>query len=463
MYESFYGFRVKPFSLLPDPEFFYLGAKQKTTVALLESGLLNQAGFVVLTGMPGSGKTTLLQRVLEQSQRRVTVGVISNTQDDLGSLLPWVALAFGLEGKGKDRVELFQSFSELLQRERTRQHRMLLVVDEAQNLTPDMLEELRLLSNVNDGRQQTLQIMLSGQPGLRSLLRQPEAAQFVQRVAVECSMDPLTEEDTHAYIRHRIAVTGRTRPLFTDLACALVFRVTAGIPRLVNHVCEAGLIQGFAERASWISAKLLTQAVRDHAKGGLLPLTQNEECFLVLREQEEAERQQMMTPAAAPVQKLVAPPPPQKLDASQWYERGLVLKKAGQHRSAVEQFERSALDPGYALKAFAQIGLCFRATGRHEDAVEAFRKALRSESVTSAEAVQVRYLLGRTLESLGRMAETLEAYRWIRREDPGFRDVAMRIERLSAGRLSKKSDAHAEDSWMTHALDQLQRLLGSSR
>lgn len=460
MYESFYGFRVKPFSLMPDQQFFYLGTGQQATLTLLESGLLNQAGFVVLTGEPGSGKTMLLQRALEQLQQRVTVGVLSNTQGNLGSLLPWIALAFGLDGKGKDCAELFQSFSELLKREQARQYRALLIVDEAQNLTLDMLEELRLLSNVTHGNQQAVQIMLSGQPGLRRLLQLPEASQFAQRVAVDTKVEPLTEEDTSAYIGHRLTVAGRTRPLFTDLACTLVFRVSGGNPRLINHVCEAALVRGCSDKADWISMALLAQVARDRAKGELSPLAHHEECFRFSRDVEEAERQQMAVPVE---QAPKAMPPPPQLNASEWYGRGLVLKKAGQHRTAVEQFERSALDPSYELKAFAQIGLCLKAMGRQEEAVDAFRRALRSEAARSAEMVQVRYLLGRTLESLGRVAETLEAYRWIRRENPGFRDVASRIEQLSAGRLSKKTTLQAEETWMTQALDQLQRLLGSSR
>lgn len=463
MYESFYGFRMKPFSLLPNPEFFYLGAMQKTTTALLESSLQNQSGFIVLTGEPGSGKSTVLQRVLDRSTQQVTVGVITHTQEGMGSLLPWIALAFRLEGNGKEPVELYQKFSEFLHRERAREHRVLLVVDEAQNLTAPMLEELRLLSNVM-GKQQIMQVLLSGQPSLRTLLQQPEAAQFVERVALECRVDPLTEDDTRAYVHHRLAVAGRTRPLFTDVVCTLIFRATGGIPRRINQLCEMVLTQGVSDQAAWISSKLLMQVARDRVMNGMLPLAQDEACFTATSEQDDAERRQMTAVPVAPAEKPAAPLPAQNIDASEWYERGLVLKKAGQCKNAVEQFERAARDAGYILKAFAQIGLCFKAMGRHEEAVGAFRKALGGMTVTSAEAVQVRYLLGRTLESLGRLTETLDAYRWIRREDPGFRDVAMRIEQLSTGRpMSKKHGAHAEDTWMTQALDQLGRLMGSTR
>lgn len=145
------------------------------------------------------------------------------------------------------------------------------------------------------------------------------------------------------------------------------------------------------------------------------------------------------------------------------YERGLALKNAGLHKPAIEQFEKATVDPALTLKAHAQIGLCFKSGGRYEDAVEAFRKALTVSVGSSKETVQILYVLGRTLESLGRIAETLEAYRWIRREDPGYRDVAGRIEELSARRpvsAGKKSRTE-ESTWVGSVLKSWQGLLGN--
>lgn len=147
------------------------------------------------------------------------------------------------------------------------------------------------------------------------------------------------------------------------------------------------------------------------------------------------------------------------------YERGLALKNAGLHKSAIEQFEKAAVDPALTLKAQAQIGLCFKLAGRYEDAVAAFRKALTASAGSSKDIVQILYVLGRTLESLGRPAETLEAYRWIRREDPGYRDVAGRIERLSSRRpvsAGKKSRAE-ESTWIGGVLKSWQGLLGNPK
>lgn len=147
------------------------------------------------------------------------------------------------------------------------------------------------------------------------------------------------------------------------------------------------------------------------------------------------------------------------------YERGLALKNAGLRKSAIEQFEKAAVDPALTLKAHAQIGLCFKLTGRYEDAVAAFHKALTASAGSSKETVQILYVLGRTLESLGRLAETLEAYRWIRREDPGYRDVASRIEQLSSRRpvsAGKKSRAE-QSTWIGEVLKSWHGLLGNPK
>ena len=152
--------------------------------------------------------------------------------------------------------------------------------------------------------------------------------------------------------------------------------------------------------------------------------------------------------------------------AAESYERGLALRKAGLFKQAIEQFEKAASDPALALKAYAQIGLCHKSAGRYEEAVTAFRNALKTSPGTSKETVQILYVLGRTLESLGRFAETLEAYRWIRREDPGYRDVANRINHLSSRRSSagpQKSTPVQSGSWIGDMLKSWQGLLKSSK
>jgi len=150
-------------------------------------------------------------------------------------------------------------------------------------------------------------------------------------------------------------------------------------------------------------------------------------------------------------------------NAAENYERGLVLRKAGLFKQAVEEFEQAAAESGYALKAYAQIGLCHKSRGRHEEAVAAFRKALKASPGSTKEKVQILYVLGRSLEVLGRMEETLEAYRWIRREDPDYRDVAHRIQHLSSKRWSPGGGRAAQPSWVTGVLRSWQSLLGTTK
>ncbi len=272
MYESFYQLREKPFSLLPDPDFLYLGGKYQAALSLLEYGVLNQAGFIVLTGDPGMGKTTLLRKLVELMKGEHTVGLVTNTHRDFGSLLPWILAAFGLPSEDRSAPRMFQELAEFLRHHMLKRRRVLLIVDEAQNLTPGMLEELRLLSNLNAEKTPTLQVVLCGHADLRTLLRQPDLVQFAQRVSVDYQLVPLREQETEEYIRHRLRIAGGSEILFTHAACVAAHRLTGGLPRLINQVCDMALSYGFAEQASTIPARLVVEAVRDREAGGIMPV-----------------------------------------------------------------------------------------------------------------------------------------------------------------------------------------------
>ena len=271
MYEKFYGLRERPFSLLPDPSFLYPSPKHRMALVLLEYSLMNQAGFSVITGEIGTGKTTLIRQLLNQIDRDVTVGLISNTHSSFGELLQWVLMAFNLEYAGKDKVGLYQMFIDFLIREYARNRRTVLIIDEAQNMAPETLEELRMLSNVNADKDQILQVFLVGQAGLRDLLRRPDLEQFAQRISVDYHLEPLNAQETRDYIRHRLMVAGGDPDLFDEVASESVFRNSRGVPRLINLLCDTTLVFGYAEQAKRITAELVEEVAREKRKGGLFP------------------------------------------------------------------------------------------------------------------------------------------------------------------------------------------------
>ena len=272
MYESYFGFSEKPFSLLPDPEFLFLSPKHQKALTMLQFGMMNQAGFTVITGEIGSGKSTLIRRVLSQTDDDITVGLVSNTHRSYGELLQWVLLAFGLEYREKKKVELYQTLAEFILKEYERDRRTVLIIDEAQNLDAEALEELRMLSNINADKNQFLQLILVGQPNLRDTLRRPELHQFAQRVAVDYSLGTLTLEETWQYIRHRLKTAGGDPNLFDTKACAAIYYYSSGTPRLINSLCEQSLVIGFAEQKKRIDVDIVCDVVRERQRGGIFPV-----------------------------------------------------------------------------------------------------------------------------------------------------------------------------------------------
>jgi len=269
MYESFYGFREKPFSLLPDAGFLYLSGKHRMALTLLEYGLMNQAGFSVISGDIGTGKTTLIRRLLDQMDESVRVGLIANTHPTFGDLLQWISLAFDLPHQGRSKVEMYQAFVDFVIGEYAKGRRTVLIVDEAQNMSAETLEELRMLSNINADKHQVLQVILVGQRELRDTLRRPDLVQFAQRIAVDYHLEPLTREETAEYISHRCTVAGGRPGLFTDQARDLVHEFTGGVPRLINLLCDTALVYGYAEQRDSIDAALIREVGRDRQQGGL--------------------------------------------------------------------------------------------------------------------------------------------------------------------------------------------------
>jgi len=271
MYESFYGLTEKPFTLLPDPDYLYLSPKHQRALTLLEYGMMNQAGFSVICGDTGAGKTTLIRRLLSELGDDTKVGLITNTHQSFGELLNWVLMAFGLEGDGKSKAQMHQMFIDFLIEQYSQNKHTVLIVDEAQNMSADTLEELRMLSNINADKDQVLQVILAGQPALRETLRKPELMQFAQRIAVDYYLESLSIEETKSYIHHRLSVAGSDAPIFTDAACEAVFKYSRGTPRLINLLCDTALVYGFAEQNKIINEQLVHDVVREQHSNSIIP------------------------------------------------------------------------------------------------------------------------------------------------------------------------------------------------
>lgn len=270
MYESFYSLREKPFSIQPDPDFLFMSQRHTLAYNMLEYGLLSRAGLTVICGDIGCGKTTLIRRLLNTLGSDVVVGLITNTHQDMGNILEWIMLAYGLPFEGKSHVAQYDTFQHFLISEYGKGRRVVLIVDEAQNLSASSLEALRMLSNINADKDQLLQMILVGQPQLRDLLRRPELAQVAQRVAVDFFIPPLNAAEVGSYIKHRLRVAGRERSLFRRQAMAKVAEVTHGIPRNINTLCDMALVYGYSHGAKIIDENIIDEVLQDRSRFGVL-------------------------------------------------------------------------------------------------------------------------------------------------------------------------------------------------
>jgi len=477
MYESFYNLKAKPFALLPDSDFLYPGSVHRTAFSQLEYGLLSQAPFIVLTGDPGMGKTSLLQKLIAEHGAKHSIGLVTNARYDVEHLLPWILLSLGLCRKQPDPVEAYHLFSEFLNKESKQQRRVILIIDEAQSLGAELLEELRLLSNLNDGKTLKLQIVLSGQPDLHTLLQRIDMTQFAQRIVVDYHLEPLSETETVNCIRHRLQVAGGHPSLFTNKACSLIHRLTRGNPRLTNQVCDISLTYGFAEQARVITSKIVALAALDRTKGGILPLAAREDLPGLANAPEDPTEietpvpQPRPTPALAPQasqtrQSSEAPPVRSVGTPESVYAQGMTLKADGRYKDAIDMFYLAGKSASHWLKAHAQIGLCFRAMGELQAAIQAFRTALNDQSASRKEMLDVQYFLGRTLESAGKDADAVAVYRRITQTSPTFKDAAFRVKELTARPVQAKYGRRppsSNGSWFDGAIENLQRLIGSHK
>ena len=266
MYEGFYGLRERPFTLIPDPDFLYLSHQHKLARSYLEYGLTQRLGFVVLTGEVGTGKTTLIKAILKTADRKQRLGVIYQTSFGAEDLLELLLREFGIKGHFTTRVSRLAAFNKFLINAYAKGEYVVLIVDEAQNLGPEALEELRLLSNLQADKEPLLQVILVGQPDLRERLRHPSLAQLAQRVSVHYHLTALNLEETKEYITYRLARAGGSG-IFTDSALERLYHYSRGIPRRINTMCDLALVAGFAEGRREIDGDFLETVMAAQGAG----------------------------------------------------------------------------------------------------------------------------------------------------------------------------------------------------
>ena len=272
MYEAYYGLREKPFSILPDPDLIYWGQIHRMAFGMLEFGVMNNAGFTVITGEIGSGKTTLVRHLLKKlDPKNINVGLISNTPECKEDLLQWILMSLGQPFEGNAAV-LLKRFQDFLYSQYANRRRTILIVDEAQNLGEDALEGLRMLSNINVDKFQYLQLILVGQPQLKDLLCKPQLLQFAQRVSSDFHLKPLAPDDVAKYIDFRLSAVGSHYKLFTDDACQMIAAASRGVPRVINILCDTALVYGFSVGSNVIDSKLVSLVIEDKKNFGIFAM-----------------------------------------------------------------------------------------------------------------------------------------------------------------------------------------------
>lgn len=260
-----FGLRERPFTLLPDPDFLFWSQSHKKAFSVLEYGILTRAPITVVTGEVGAGKTTLIQKLLQTiDDRAITVGLISNAQGGRGELLQWVLAALEVPcDMAAPYVTKFQLLQEFVVGEYSQHRRVVLIIDEAQNLSAEGLEELRMLTNINANKDELLQLVLMGQPELRRMILRPELRQFAQRVTASYHIPAMDLETTTDYVRHRLRHAGGTGYEFADGAIRRIHVRAGGVPRLVNKLCDFAMVYAMSGEEQVVREEIVDEVLRD--------------------------------------------------------------------------------------------------------------------------------------------------------------------------------------------------------
>ncbi len=273
MYCEHFGFREKPFSMTPDPRFIFLSRNHREAFAHLLYGIDNRAGFIALTGEVGAGKTTVLRTLLTQlDPGRYCTSLIFNPSPSPLELLRSINREYGIPCDGEDPSRLLDALNDFLLEQNRSGKTVVLVIDEAQHLGPGVLEQVRLISNLETDTEKLIQIVLAGQPELGRMLAQADLRQLDQRIAVRYHLRPMDFEDTAGYIAHRLEVVGgRGKVQFTPWALRLIYRYSGGLPRLINVVCDRALLAAYTQDVNRVSVGLARQAIADVKKDAVRP------------------------------------------------------------------------------------------------------------------------------------------------------------------------------------------------
>ncbi len=260
MYERYFNFRIKPFELVPNPDFLYMSKSHKKAITYMTYGLKERTGFMLLTGEVGAGKTTLIRYFIRSLDNIIPLSKIFNTTVSAVQLIAMINEDFGLDSSSRDKVQLVKQLYDFLIEEYSRGRQALLIIDEAQNLTPELLEEVRMLSNLETDDTKLLQILLVGQPELGKTLSAPHLRQLRQRISFVCHLYTLNRQEMVDYIFHRMTVAGNRDALkFTEQAFDALYAYSGGIPRLINTICNLLLLTAFTEGLTEINHEMVSE------------------------------------------------------------------------------------------------------------------------------------------------------------------------------------------------------------
>jgi len=264
MYEKFYDFSEKPFNASPDSKFFFPSAKHLEALNRLIYAINEKKGFVVITGEIGAGKTTVYRTLLNKLDLNTKVAVITNTHLTAKELIAEILDELEIEYQGGTKQKLLSQLNHYLIRQLSEDMKIVLIIDGAQNLTPKVLEEVRMLSNLETEKEKLIQIILVGQPQLKAKLEHPRLAQFKQRIAVYYHLYPLTKEEVQRYILHRLSlVSSNGLDIFSPGAVDLIYQHSGGIPRLINLICDSALLSGYIYETKSVGEEIVKAVVKE--------------------------------------------------------------------------------------------------------------------------------------------------------------------------------------------------------